>query len=136
MRLLASALLLLAGTAGLAPAQVTVDFSADVTLTLDSLPITFSDQTDAGGGEITARVWDFGDGATDDAMEPSHAYSAPGRYDCHEHGHATRCGIEGGRRSRRGDRQTDGAFAPDGMGPGPRDDSRRACAPHRVSLRS
>jgi|GEM_PF-299965 len=61
-----------------AQAQVTVDFTADVTLGRASLEVAFTDATAAGGGAITSWYWQFGDGGTSTLQSPSHTYTSPG----------------------------------------------------------
>lgn len=60
--------------------EVTADFSADVmggeTGTF-GLPVTFSDEST---GPVTTWSWDFGDGSTSSAQNPSHVYRQPGTY--------------------------------------------------------
>ncbi len=41
------------------------------------LAVAFTDQTT---GNVTARLWDFGDGATSTATNPAHTYLEPGAY--------------------------------------------------------
>ncbi len=45
------------------------------------LDCAFTDQSDDPDGTIVARAWDFGDGATSTATNPTHAYAAGGTYD-------------------------------------------------------
>ena len=45
------------------------------------LRCTFADNSDDDDGSIESRLWDFGDGATSTARNPSHLYGAPGRYE-------------------------------------------------------
>jgi PKD repeat protein len=52
-------------------------YSAAPTTTLTGLPVTFQDKST---GNITARLWDFGDGQTTNAASPTHAYAAAGLY--------------------------------------------------------
>jgi len=58
-------------------ALTTAEFSADVTEGIGPLTVQF---TDASFGNITSRMWDFGDGMSSGAVNPGHLYSAPGRY--------------------------------------------------------
>ncbi len=67
------------------PAYITVTppapvagFSASPTLGVAPLNVQFSD---ASGGSITGRTWNFGDGATSNAQSPLHSYIAAGVYD-------------------------------------------------------
>ena len=56
------------------------DFTATPTSGRAPLPVQFRDASDAGSEPVTARVWDFGDGTTSTAEDPSHAYTQPGIY--------------------------------------------------------
>lgn len=59
-----------------------VQFTADVTSGPAPLTVNFTDETSAqGGATLTSWSWDFGDGATSTAQNPSHTYSAAGYYD-------------------------------------------------------
>ena len=60
----------------------TADFVGD-TLIACSLPFTvnFSDLSVSGGPAITGWAWDFGDGNTSTAQNPTHTYTGPGTYD-------------------------------------------------------
>ncbi|MDF2627226.1 MAG: hypothetical protein K0R39_1057 [Symbiobacteriaceae bacterium] len=42
--------------------------------------VTFHNQSTDADGDITAYLWDFGDGATSAAESPAHTYGAPGTY--------------------------------------------------------
>jgi PKD repeat protein len=44
------------------------------------LTVNFTDQSIAGSAPITSRAWDFGDGGTSTAQNPSHTYNTPGSY--------------------------------------------------------
>ncbi len=50
-----------------------------VNATTGTAPASFS-FTDASTGDITGRLWNFGDGATSTLQNPSHSYSAAGTY--------------------------------------------------------
>ncbi|HXH12490.1 MAG TPA: LamG-like jellyroll fold domain-containing protein [Alphaproteobacteria bacterium] len=52
-------------------------FSGTPTSGAAPLPVAFRDGS---SGSITAWSWDFGDGATSTAQNPSHTYAAPGSY--------------------------------------------------------
>ena len=52
----------------------TADFSADVTSCCAPLTVQFSDLSTAGDNPITSWYWDFGDGYTSTAENPSHTY--------------------------------------------------------------
>ncbi|MCX6351808.1 MAG: PKD domain-containing protein [Bacteroidetes bacterium] len=42
--------------------------------------VSFTDASTIGGGTITSRKWDFGDGAKDTAKNPTHTYSSSGPF--------------------------------------------------------
>ena len=44
------------------------------------LPVTFNDQSLPGSGSISGWEWDFGDGNLSSNQNPSHIYTAPGKY--------------------------------------------------------
>src|SRR5262249_11119502 len=52
-------------------------FTATPTTGAPPLSVAF---TDASTGAITARTWNFGDGATSNAVSPTHVYAATGSY--------------------------------------------------------
>ena len=55
----------------------TAAFSA----TVSGLTVQLTDQsTESGSGSITARAWNFGDGTTSTAADPSKTYTSPGTY--------------------------------------------------------
>jgi uncharacterized repeat protein (TIGR03806 family) len=54
------------------------DFGAAVHMGPPGLQVAFQDTSTVAG---TAWRWDFGDGATSTAQNPSHVYTQPGRYD-------------------------------------------------------
>ena len=56
-----------------------VNFAADDSLLCDAGVVNFSDSTTS-NGTISNYSWDFGDGGTSNAQNPSHNYSAPGFY--------------------------------------------------------
>ncbi|MCP3919009.1 MAG: PKD domain-containing protein, partial [bacterium] len=58
-------------------AAPTAEFTANPTSGTAPLAVTFSDQST---GEITGVAWDFGDGATSTAQNPSHTYATSGLY--------------------------------------------------------
>ena len=62
------------GTALLAP---TASFTASPVSGTAPLQVGF---TDTSGGVPTSWLWDFGDGATSTAQNPSHTYTSPGSY--------------------------------------------------------
>lgn len=45
-----------------------------------NLVVNFTDTSTSSGGAIAARQWDFGDGTTSTAANPSKTYAAPGTY--------------------------------------------------------
>lgn len=53
------------------------DFTVNATTGTAPASFTF---TDASTGDITGRQWNFGDGTTSTALNPSHTYSAAGTY--------------------------------------------------------
>ncbi len=56
---------------------VTAEFEADATFACGSGTVNF---TNLSSGPATGYFWDFGDGNTSTAENPSHAYAAPGEY--------------------------------------------------------
>ncbi|RAI99897.1 gliding motility-associated-like protein [Chitinophaga skermanii] len=42
--------------------------------------VNFRDQSQPGSGTITRTIWDYGDGVTETAVNPSHIYNTPGSY--------------------------------------------------------
>jgi subtilisin family serine protease len=54
--------------------------TADFTYTTSDLTVTFTDLSTDSDGTITAWSWDFGDGSTSTAENPSHTYAADGTY--------------------------------------------------------
>ncbi|HEV2951316.1 MAG TPA: PKD domain-containing protein, partial [Actinomycetota bacterium] len=60
-----------------APLPLAADFSASRTSGGAPLAVDF---TDTSAGEPTVWAWDFGDGTTSSAQNPSHTYSTPGTY--------------------------------------------------------
>ncbi len=56
-----------------------VNFAADDSLFCDGGIVNFTDST-ISNGIITTYAWDFGDGGTSSAQNPSHNYTAPGLY--------------------------------------------------------
>lgn len=57
--------------------QLTADFTADPLLGNVPLNVNFIDQSN---GAISSWLWDFGDGVTSSAQNPSHTYSTPASY--------------------------------------------------------
>jgi PKD repeat protein len=60
-----------------APPAPKAKFSADPTKGQVPLTVQFNDNSE---GEISAWLWDFGDGASDTAQNPAHTYTAAGEY--------------------------------------------------------
>jgi len=54
--------------------------NANFTYTADSLTVTFTDTSTDSDGTISTRSWNFGDGATSTAQNPTHTYESPGTY--------------------------------------------------------
>jgi len=54
---------------------------ADFEVTCEDLRCTFTDRSRDDDGSIASRRWDFGDGSTANARNPSHNYTSGGRYD-------------------------------------------------------
>src|SRR5690606_27063378 len=43
-------------------------------------PVSFSDTSTINQGNVTSRVWDFGDGSGATTVNPSHSYTSAGSY--------------------------------------------------------
>ena len=54
--------------------------TADFTFTTTNLTADFTDQSTDSDGTIVSHSWNFGDGSTSTAMNPSHTYAAIGTY--------------------------------------------------------
>lgn len=54
--------------------------TADFSWTADGLTVQFTDGSSDTDGSIATRSWDFGDGSTSTATNPSHTYPADGDY--------------------------------------------------------
>jgi len=54
--------------------------TANFSYTTSGLTANFTDSSSDVGGTITGHSWDFGDGGTSTATNPSHAYAATGNY--------------------------------------------------------
>ena len=57
---------------------------ANFTFTTTRLKATFTDTSTDAEGNIASRSWDFGDGSSSTATNPTHRYAAPGRYNVTE----------------------------------------------------
>ena len=57
---------------------------ANFSFTTTRLKATFTDTSTDAEGNIVSRSWDFGDGSTSTATNPTHRYAAPGRYNVKE----------------------------------------------------
>ena len=71
-----AALALAATNCNSTPCTVTAGFSASATAGCDSLTVSFTDQS----SNATGWSWNFGDGNTSTAQNPTHTYSTPGTY--------------------------------------------------------
>jgi PKD repeat protein len=58
----------------------TADFTSDVQSCCNPLTVQFTDESVAGDNPIDTWEWDFGDGDTSTAQNPSHTYDTPGTY--------------------------------------------------------
>jgi PKD repeat protein len=65
----------IAAQAGLPVAEANGPYTGQV-----NIPISFSSAGSSDDGSIVSYAWSFGDGQTDSAANPSHAYGAPGTY--------------------------------------------------------
>ncbi len=54
--------------------------AADFNYSAQGLAVSFSDASNAAGGTLTDWSWNFGDGASSSAQNPSHTYAAEGTY--------------------------------------------------------
>lgn len=54
--------------------------TANFAFSCSGLACSFTDQSSDSGGTIASRSWNFGDGATSTATNPSHTYGAAGTY--------------------------------------------------------
>ncbi|HPO16848.1 MAG TPA: SUMF1/EgtB/PvdO family nonheme iron enzyme [Candidatus Hydrogenedentes bacterium] len=62
------------------PPENPVPPTASFTAAIDRLTAAFTDASDPGSADITAWVWDFGDGETSTEQNPTHTYAASGTY--------------------------------------------------------
>ncbi|MBX3176524.1 MAG: PKD domain-containing protein [Candidatus Hydrogenedentes bacterium] len=67
--------------AGLIAVNPVVDFTASAQTGQGTLTANFTDATNAGNLNILGWFWDFGDGTTSTAQNPSHTFGAIGSYD-------------------------------------------------------
>ncbi|WP_166437266.1 PKD domain-containing protein [Niastella caeni] len=58
----------------------TAYFGANLTIGCVPVNIQFTDQSNSTSGNIVSWLWDFGDGTTSTAQNPSHAYTTTGFY--------------------------------------------------------
>lgn len=58
----------------------TANFTASPLVVCIGSPINFTNTSTAGGSPIVSRTWDFGDGNSSTALNPTHTYSSPGTY--------------------------------------------------------
>jgi uncharacterized repeat protein (TIGR03803 family) len=69
------------GPASITVAPPTLAFTANPTNGVVPLTVSFtSPAVDSGGSAITSWNWDFGDGSTSTAQNPSHTYTNPGAF--------------------------------------------------------
>lgn len=61
-------------------ARPSASFSADRTSGETPLTVNFTDTSDPGSSEITAWLWEFGDGTTSEDQHPTRVYNAAGTY--------------------------------------------------------
>jgi len=80
MKLLVTTFILLFFTFLVQAQPPTANFSANDTEICIGDPVNFTDMSTAGGSPITLRSWDFGDGNSSTATNPSHVYTLPGTY--------------------------------------------------------
>jgi gliding motility-associated-like protein len=57
-----------------------VNFTANPTAGCFPLPVSFTDASTAGSGNIVTWHWDFGDGNSDNTQNPQHTYNNSGNY--------------------------------------------------------
>jgi parallel beta-helix repeat protein len=60
--------------------QLTCNFSVNPTTIYSGQLINFTDNSTDIGGIIITYFWDFGDGTTSNAINPTHLYNTPGNY--------------------------------------------------------
>jgi PKD repeat protein len=69
-----------AGVEAKANKPPTAAFRAQPSAGTAPLPVTFTDQSKDSDGQVVAARWDFGDGATSTERNPTHLYTAPGKF--------------------------------------------------------
>jgi len=57
-----------------------VNFTADTTTACGNKTVTFTNQTIPGAGGAVSYFWDFGDGDSSTAVNPTHTYTYPGSF--------------------------------------------------------
>ena len=57
-----------------------VNFTASQVTGCFPLPVSFTDNSTAGTGTITSRLWDFGDGNSSTQQNPTHTYTSGGSF--------------------------------------------------------
>lgn len=59
--------------------EIQADFTSDYD-TCVAGPVSFTNASFSGSGNITGNEWNFGDGNTDNAVNPNHLYGSPGDF--------------------------------------------------------
>lgn len=76
----AECLVFVAPTIAEPPAPANTPPTADYSLEISSLKVTFTDGSIDSDGTIVSWLWDFGDGTTNTPQNPRHRYRNPGTY--------------------------------------------------------